>query len=405
MAIAATSGAGASGPGQTPAAEDVDNPGRAAPESPSANPVVRVSNLRKVYRAPDGDSVRAVDDITLSLSKGEFMVLLGPSGCGKTTLLRCIAGLETPQAGRIEVGGRTVFSSAERVNLPSYKRNLSMVFQSYALWPHMTVFDNIAYPLRATFRGRPPKAEVRARVEKLMEIVGIPHLAKRYPSQISGGQQQRVALCRALVADSDVVLFDEPLSNVDARVRERLRLQLLLLQRELGFAALFVTHDRQEALVLAHSIAVLEAGKVAQLGAPRDVYTAPVSRYVAEFMGPTNRLDGTLRPGSGPVRTLDTEAGPVSGVLASSAAEAEPGRELVAIWRPEASVIGTQPGEYENQWQVVVQESVFSGSYMEHIFRVGKTNLRSLTTEMEPIAHGSSVWLSAPAARVSLIEK
>jgi iron(III) transport system ATP-binding protein len=405
MTIAATSGAGASGPGRTPAAEGVNDRGRAAPEPPSAAPVVRVSDLRKIYRAPDGDSVRAVDDITLSLSKGEFMVLLGPSGCGKTTLLRCIAGLETPQAGRIEVGGRTVFSSAERVNVPSYKRNLSMVFQSYALWPHMTVFDNIAYPLRATFRGRPPKAEIRARAEKLMEIVGIPHLAKRYPNQISGGQQQRVALCRALVADSDVVLFDEPLSNVDARVRERLRLQLLLLQRELGFAALFVTHDRQEALVLAHSIAVLEAGKVAQLGAPRHVYTEPVSRYVAEFMGPTNRLNGTLQPGSGPVRTLDTEAGPVSGILASSAADAEPGRELVAIWRPEASVIGVQPGEHENKWQAIVQESVFSGSYMEYIFKVGKTTLRSLTTEMAPIEHGSSVWLSAPAARVSLIEQ
>ena len=404
MPMAATPGAGASGPAADPTSA-VEPAGRAAPDSLAPAPVVQVTGLHKFYRAPDGDSVRAVDDITLSLSKGEFMVLLGPSGCGKTTLLRCIAGLETPQEGRIEVGGRTVFSSAERVNVPSYKRNLSMVFQSYALWPHMTVFDNIAYPLRATVRGRPPKAEIRARTEKLMEIVGIPHLAKRYPSQISGGQQQRVALCRALVADSDVVLFDEPLSNVDARVRERLRIQLLLLQRELGFAALFVTHDRQEALVLAHSIAVLESGKVAQLGAPRDVYTSPVSRYVAEFMGPTNRLQGTLRAGSGPVRTLDTEAGPVSGIPIGAAAEAEAGRELIAIWRPEATVIGDGPGEQDNQWKVVAQESVFSGSYMEHIFSAGKTTLRSVTTEMGLIEHGTPAWLSAPAARVSLIEQ
>jgi len=278
-----------------------------------------------------------------------------------------------------------------------------MVFQSYALWPHMTVFDNIAYPLRSSLRNRPAKAEVRERVEKLMEIVGIPHLAKRYPSQISGGQQQRVALCRALVANSEVVLFDEPLSNVDAKVRERLRLQLLGLQRELGFAALFVTHDRQEAMVLAHSIAVLEAGEVAQLGSPRSVYGTPASKYVAEFMGPTNKLEGALLAGSGPVRAIETEIGTVRGILSGAAVNADPGARLLAIWRPEFCRTSAGRGSGGNEWQATARESLYSGAYLEHIFDVGDVALRSMTTDMAPIGHGESTWLSVAPEDVSII--
>jgi iron(III) transport system ATP-binding protein len=372
---------------------------------PVRPPVVSVTQLRKSFFSPDGTAVPAVDNISLSLEEGKFMVLLGPSGCGKTTLLRCIAGLERPQSGRIEVSGRTVFSSEEAIDVPSYRRQLSMVFQSYALWPHMSVFDNIAYPLRSNVRSRPSKAEIKARVEKLMEIVGIPQLGKRYPSQISGGQQQRVALCRALIADSGVVLFDEPLSNIDAKVRERLRLQLLVLQRELGFAALFVTHDRQEAMVLAHSIAVLEAGKVAQLGPPRDVYDSPGSKYVAEFMGPTNLLEGRLQPGSGPVRVLETEAGLVRGTVTGPAGEAVAGDTLLAMWRPECTHISAVSSPSDNEWSVTAEQSLFSGAYMEHLFRVGELSLRTLTTEMATIAGGQRMFLSAKASDVTIVSR
>jgi iron(III) transport system ATP-binding protein len=371
--------------------------------SAAGRPVVQVSDLHKSYYGADGTSVPAVDGISLTLEAGKFMVLLGPSGCGKTTLLRCIAGLEQPQSGRIEVGGRAVYSSADRLDVPSYKRQLSMVFQSYALWPHMSVFDNIAYPLRSSLRNRPGKAEIRSRVERLMELVGIEHLSGRYPSQISGGQQQRVALCRALVPGSEVVLFDEPLSNVDAKVRERLRLQLLTLQRELGFAALFVTHDRQEAMVLAHSIAVLEAGKVAQLGAPREVYGTPANKYVAEFMGPTNKLEGELQAGVGAVRVIHTEIGPVRGILSGAAAEAEPGTRLVAMWRPEFCRTSASSGSGGNEWSVTAQESLYSGAYMEHIFQVGELTMRSMTTDMAPLSHGDSTWLSVAPEDVTII--
>lgn len=369
----------------------------------AARPVLQVRNLQKSYYGADGTTVPAVDGISLTLEPGKFMVLLGPSGCGKTTLLRCIAGLEQPHGGVIEVGGRPVFSAEQGIDVPSYKRQLSMVFQSYALWPHMTVYDNIAYPLRTSLRHRPSKADVRARVERLAELVGIGHLMKRYPSQISGGQQQRVALCRALVANSELVLFDEPLSNVDAKVRERLRLQLLTLQRELGFAALFVTHDRQEAMVLANSIAVLEAGKVAQLGSPREVYGASASKYVAEFMGPTNKLEGELREGTGQVRVLDTAAGPVRGILSGAAVDAEPGTQLVAMWRPEFCRTSSAAGSGGNEWEVTTQESLYSGAYMEHIFTIGDISLRSMTTDMAPIAHGDRAWLSVAAEDVSIV--
>ena len=377
--------------------------GSAGGSAVPARPVVQVTNLRKSYFGADGTRVPAVDDISLTLEAGKFMVLLGPSGCGKTTLLRCIAGLEEPQGGRIEVGGRTVFDADAGIDVPSYMRQLSMVFQSYALWPHMTVFDNISYPLRSKMRNRPSKVEMHKRVDRLMEIVGIGHLAKRYPNQISGGQQQRVALCRALVAGSEVVLFDEPLSNVDAKVRERLRLQLLTLQRELGFAALFVTHDRQEAMVLASSIAVLEAGKVAQLDAPRQVYGTPASKYVAEFMGPTNKLEGELRAGTGPVRVIETAAGPVRGILSGAAAEAEPGTRLVAMWRPEFCRTSANAGSGGNEWHVTAQESLYSGAYLEHIFVVGDVSLRTMTTDMAPITHGDRTWLSVAPEDVSIL--
>lgn len=359
----------------------------------AAPPVVRVRNLVKRFRRTDGTIVPAIDDVTFDLAPGEFMVLLGPSGCGKTTLLRTIAGLERPDSGDIEVQGQPVFARGGRVDVPAERRPLSMVFQFYALWPHMSVFDNIAYPLRSLPRSeRPGKAEIAARVEKVMEVVGIGGLGGQHPHAISGGQQQRVALCRALVADSALVLFDEPLSNIDAQVREQLRGELLLMQRELGFAALFVTHDRQEAMSLADSVVVLEKGRIAQSDAPDVVYGAPRSRYVARFIGPLNewsvRLptdppeDVTENVPDGPAPgqttgsvTADTAQGPIRGLLGATVTVHS---EVVAVWRPEAGVLTPDEPVSANRWKGVVEQSSFYGPHTEYVVRIGEARAKVL---------------------------
>ena len=254
-----------------------------------SEPIVSVRELAKVFRREDGSHARAIDGVSLDVAPGEFVVLLGPSGCGKTTLLRSIAGLEQPDAGTIAIRGNTVFDADAGIDMPPERRRLSMIFQSYALWPHMTAFQNVAYPLQ---NRRLKRREIAERVGRVFELVGIPELQRSYPGQMSGGQQQRVALARALAGDADLILFDEPLSNVDAKVREQLRVELLSMQRELGFAAIYVTHDQAEAMELAHTVAVMREGQVAQSGPPQEIYLEPASRYVADFVGSSNELRG-----------------------------------------------------------------------------------------------------------------
>lgn len=227
-----------------------------------------------------------MDGLDLDVDDGEFLVLLGPSGCGKTTTLRSIAGLETPDAGSIRFGDKPVFDSEARINLPPEKRSIGMVFQSYALWPHMTVRKNIAYPLKA----RRLKSVSAGWVEETAALVDCSHLLDRYPSQLSGGQQQRVALARGLVARPDVMLFDEPMSNLDARLRTQVRSQLHELHRRLNTTAVFVTHDQVEALALADRIAIMHSGEFEQVGRPQEVFEHPATERVAEFIGMANRL-------------------------------------------------------------------------------------------------------------------
>ena len=230
----------------------------------------------------------AIDDLDLAIEEGEFLVLLGPSGCGKTTTLRCLAGLETPTSGAISFGGRKVFDFASRIELSPDKRNIGMVFQSYALWPHMTVRKNIGYPLRAR---KIPKSECRGWVEDAAGLVDCSQLLDRYPAQLSGGQQQRVALARGLVARPDLMLFDEPLSNLDARLRDQVRAQIHELHERLHFTAVFVTHDQKEALALGDRLAIMKAGQIEQFDTPEQVFEEPATEYVAGFIGMSNRLE------------------------------------------------------------------------------------------------------------------
>lgn len=253
---------------------------------------VSIQNMTKNF---DGKPPTvAVDDLSLDIEEGEFLVLLGPSGCGKTTTLRCLAGLETPAAGTIQLGGATVFDGARKLNLSPDKRFIGMVFQSYALWPHMTVRKNIGYPLKA--RGLTDLLK-NGQIEHTAALVDCEKLLDRLPAQLSGGQQQRVALARGLVAQPDLVLFDEPLSNLDARLRDQVRAELHELHQRKPFTAVFVTHDQSEALALGTRMAIMKAGRIEQLGTPKTVFEEPVSEYVADFIGMSNRLECTYVDG------------------------------------------------------------------------------------------------------------
>lgn len=243
----------------------------------------RVEGLNKAY----GSNV-IVDDLDLEMEEGEFLVLLGPSGCGKTTTLRCLAGLETPESGIIDFKGRVVFDGGRHINVPAHKRDIGMVFQSYALWPNMTVRKNIAYPLKVR---KMREALAGGRVEEAAGMVDCGHLLDRFPSQLSGGQQQRVAVARGLAARPDLVLFDEPLSNLDARLRDQVRTEIHRLHEKLGFGAVFVTHDQSEAFALGDRLAIMRAGKMEQVDTPQNVFDAPGTEYVAEFIGMSNRLE------------------------------------------------------------------------------------------------------------------
>ena len=269
-----------------------------------------------------------MDRASLEVSRGEIFTLLGPSGCGKTTTLRLVAGLERPDGGEITLRGRVVASVPRRVCLAPNRRNLGMVFQSYAIWPHMTVFDNVAYPL--TLRGA-KRAVIRDKVERVLGLVGLEGLETRAATLLSGGQMQRLALCRALVYEPDLLLLDEPFSNLDAKLREQMRVELKLLQRRLGITVLFVTHDQIEALSLSDRIAVMQRGRVEQVGPPRSLYERPASSFVRDFLGQTVILPGRVAKVA-PGEHSATVAVELNGALAGStlAGRAAPGTLLTA---------------------------------------------------------------------------
>ena len=293
---------------------------------------ISIERVSKRYGA-----VAAVRDLSLEVRDREFVTLLGPSGCGKTTLLRLVAGFLAPDAGTIRVDGR-VLSSPDGV-VPPERRGMGMVFQSYAVWPHKTVYENVAFGLEVR---RVPRSDARDRVARVLELVNLAGLERRFPGELSGGQQQRVALARSLVVEPKILLLDEPLSNLDAKLRERMRWELKDLQRRTGITFLYVTHDQAEAMALSDRIAVLRAGSLLQDGPPRDVYARPASREVADFMGLVNLLPGrVVRDGAeGLVSVAGTEP-----VRVATATGLRPGTEVQVAIRPESLRLAPAPSE------------------------------------------------------------
>jgi iron(III) transport system ATP-binding protein len=288
--------------------------------------VIRVRSLRKSFVARQG-TVRALQGIDLEVLDGEFCVLLGPSGCGKTTTLRCVAGLERPDAGDIEIGGTLVSSPAQRVYVPTEKRDIGMVFQSYAIWPHMTVFHNVAFPLTQGHR-RVARNLVAEKVRHALKLVQLEGLADRPATDLSGGQQQRVAMARALVTEPKILLMDEPLSNLDARLRDQMRLELKKITRSIDVTTLYVTHDQAEALSLGDRVCVMDGGEILQVGSPHEVYAKPKSLFVAQFVGEMNFLKGKIQ---GPAVIHS----PVGVIHALTPSDCPAGTEVTLAVRPE----------------------------------------------------------------------
>lgn len=321
---------------------------------------LQIQSLLKRYDGPA--DVVAVNRVSLTIEAGEMLILLGPSGCGKTTLLRCVAGLEEAQEGRIVLEGRPVFDGGLGLNIPTHERDIGMVFQNYSLWPHMTVADNVAYPLAA--RGL-PRDRRAAQVLTMLETVQCAHLADRIPAMLSGGQQQRIALARALASEPKVMLLDEPLSNLDALLRVELRAHLRAIHRKLGFTGIYVTHDQVEAFNLGSRVAVMRSGDIVQLGTPREVFEQPASDYVARFLGIRNALS-VRRDGA-----WLTEAGPLSGHLGVFEAVSASVGALQLFIRPESLQLYSDDETPPSGWLVLppgrVADVLYAGAVTDHV--------------------------------------
>jgi ABC-type Fe3+/spermidine/putrescine transport system ATPase subunit len=317
-------------------------------------------------------SFKAVNDISFEVEDGEFVSLLGPSGCGKTTTLRCIAGLEPSSNGTIRIGTEVVASDGRDV--PAERRGINMVFQSYAVWPHMSVFENVAYGLRT--RGE-PNTQVDAKVGKALRQVNLEAFARRYGTELSGGQQQRVALARAIVTSPRLLLFDEPLSNLDAGLRDRMRFELVALQRDLGQTSLYVTHDQTEAMLMSDRIILMREGAIVQTGTPREIYTNPATRFVAEFIGNANILEGAILGAAGDGGALVAFAGDqrIRGRFSSSTAAGTSEQILVCI-RAE-SIQRADASGGENCFKAIVAQANYLGADVICTLRIGAATLRA----------------------------
>ena len=341
---------------------------------------VDLRNLTKRY-----DAIAVVDDVSLHIEHGRLVCLLGPSGCGKTTTLRLIAGFVEPTAGEIYVGNRLVSSPAR--TLPPEQRKMSMIFQSYALWPHMTVTENIAYGLKLRKMDRDT---INRKLQSILSTTRLANLADRYPGELSGGQQQRVALARALVVEPETLLLDEPLSNLDANLREEMRFEVRRLHDEYRYTTVYVTHDQAEAMTTADVIAVMNHGKIEQAGSPEEIYERPRSEFVARFIGSSNVVSG---------QNLDENRISFAGVplRCAGAKLAKGGTTAVSIRQHSIQISAVKPPQTENVVPATVVRQVFLGDSRDYMVEVADgTQLRIVTAAEESIPQGSAVWLQLP---------
>ncbi|HEU5363503.1 MAG TPA: ABC transporter ATP-binding protein [Gaiellaceae bacterium] len=357
-------------------------------------PDIAVESLVKQFGAQ-----RALDNVSFRVAEGELFTLLGPSGCGKSTTLMSIAGFQTPEDGRIEVGGDVFFDAARRLSVPAERRNLGIVFQSYAVWPHMTVFQNLAFPLkvRKTKRGA-----IHERVLEVLDLVEMGDYAARYPHQLSGGQQQRVALARALVYSPSVLLLDEPFSNLDAKLRERARAWVKELQIRLGLTTIFVTHDQDEALSMSDRVAVMSSGEIQQIGTPEAIYRRPSNRFVAEFVGRVNLLSGTVAAAERGRVALELADGRKLWVDAEHTAT--PNAQLTLAVRPEALRVEAADASTlngSNTLEARVESVAFLGDHYQYELRAGDL---ALTAQTARAVAGERVKVHIPADACAIVD-
>jgi len=326
---------------------------------------LEVRNLVKIF-----GKVTAVDNVSFKVEQGEVVTLLGPSGCGKTTTLRMVAGFEKPNAGEVEIAGRVVVATNRRINVPPERRDIGMVFQSYAIWPHMTVFQNVAFPLNVR---RANRQEIKRRVEETLELVGLANFSDRPAILLSGGQQQRVSLARALVYSPSILLLDEPLSNLDAKLREQMRIEIKRLQQQLGFTVLFVTHDQIEAMSLSTRLALMHQGRIEQIGGPQEVYEHPQTPFVEDFLGRILRFRGKIierQPGFDIVEFDGLKNVQVR--VPESVDGAEVGQRVLVAIRPEDTRIErNDSAKRNNVIPCEVENILHLGRELELVLRVG----------------------------------
>jgi iron(III) transport system ATP-binding protein len=358
--------------------------------------MLRVDNLTKLYGG-ESAAVGGVQGASFRAGSGEFLTLLGPSGCGKTTSLRCIAGLETPGDGEIEINGRLVYSRASGVHVPTAARDIAMVFQSYAIWPHMTVYENVAFPLETQRLGA---AEIRRRVDSVLTMVGLSGMAERPAPFLSGGQQQRVALARAIIKGAPVLLLDEPLSNLDAKLREEMRTELRDLQRRIGTTAVYVTHDQEEALALSDRIVIMRAGCIVEAGTPHQLYFFPRTSFAARFIGQADLW---------PCRIAERGTGEIVvelpwGRVRSRCFPDELGETISLMVRPEhVEIAGVPRAPNGDALTGTVERVTFSGRLAEYAIRVGSATIRAQGTTGRLWEAGAAVELRLPPERCVIV--
>jgi iron(III) transport system ATP-binding protein len=356
--------------------------------------MIGIRSLTKIFKS-GGEAVRAVDAVDLQVEEKEFFVLLGLSGSGKTTLLRCVAGLEKPEIGEIKLGNRIVSAPERGIFVPVEDRSLGMVFQSYAVWPHMTVFENIAFPL-ANGKRKLPRAKVRERVMGALDLVQLAGLGDRPVPFLSGGQQQRVALARALAVEPQVLLMDEPLSNLDARLREEVRDEIRHLATKLGITVLYVTHDQVEAMALADRIAVMSGGKILQIGAPQELYHFPQDRRVGEFLGSMNQFEGTVQS-NGRVKL---------GLGMLNCALPNRVKEVIVAIRPEDVALSRESTGVSNEFAAEIESKTFLGDITIYNLSINGTKLRGKTTQADrELTAGSKAHARLPAEKLKIFPK